>query len=144
MRKLGAYFGSVLFAYIVAAVLVSQFNIARITALGEQVSVAERLQTAQHDLLGMLSSYLPLIAIALLLAFLFTGLVIRRFVDGSAALYALAGFCGLLVVHVSMNGLLGLHAVAPTRTLVGLLCQAGAGALGGWLYFKLSQKAAVV
>ena len=137
MNRLNGYLISVVGTYVVAVILVSQFNIARVVDLGHSVGLSDRFSTTLHDLLGMATSYLPLTAIALLLAFLFTGLLLLRMINASLMLYALAGFVGMLAMHLILNAVFNIHAVAPTRSLPGLLSQAVAGAIGGILYFRL-------
>lgn len=140
MRKLLAYFLGVTVTYIVGVTLVSQFNLARIADLGHQINLSHRVQTVLHDWVGMSSAYLPLIAIALALAFLFTGLVVTRFVSSSAALYSLAGFVGVVALHQIMFMVLGMSGIAATRSMPGLLAQGLAGGLGGYVYFRLVQR----
>jgi hypothetical protein len=137
-RKTLAYLVGVLITYLVGTILVSQFNLARIVELGYAVGLVERLQTTLHDWLGMLSSYLPLIAIAMLIAWLFTGLLLTRFVSRSAWLYALAGLVGVVALHQIMAMVFGITGIAATRSSFGLLAQGLAGALGGWVFYRIA------
>jgi len=66
---------------------------------------------------------------------LFTSFVLLRIIDQSSLLFVLAGFVAILALHLTMNAVLGLTGVAPTRTLTGLLSQAAAGAVGGYVYY---------
>ena len=136
-NRILAFAAGTISAYITAVLFISQLNIARITELGFPVSFAERIATLLDDIGGMSQVYLPLVAVALLVAWLFTGLLLSRFVRPSALLYAAAGFVGILAVHLLMNNLLGIAPVAPTRTPIGLLSQGAAGAVGGWLYYVM-------
>lgn len=138
IKKLIAYLICVATTYLIGVALVSQFNLARISELGHQVGMNDRLQTVFHDWLGMLATYLPLIAIALLIALLFTGLLLTRFISRSPVLYVLAGFVALVALHQIMYVVLGLTGIAATRTLFGLLAQGLAGAIGGYVYYRLS------
>ena len=126
------------FAYGLAVVLISQFNIARITELGYPVSLSERVATVGHDLMSMAGLFLPLVAGALLVAFLFTGLILTRLISRSQWIYMLAGFVGVISLHLILNSVFGMTPVAPTRTAVGLVAQGVAGALGGWLFYKIA------
>ncbi|MEM7281120.1 MAG: hypothetical protein AAF438_05790 [Pseudomonadota bacterium] len=138
LKKIIGYIMGLVGAYVLAVFLVSQFNIARVTELGYSVSLSQRIETAAHDLVSMLGLYFPLVAGALLVAFLFTGLILTRFIPRSPGLYALAGFAGLVLLHVILNSVLGLVGVAPTRTLLGLGAQGLAGAFGGWLFYQFA------
>ncbi|MBT8115284.1 MAG: hypothetical protein KJP04_07880, partial [Arenicella sp.] len=119
-------------------VLISQFNIARITDMGFPVGASERWQNALHDLGGMFDLYLPLVAIALLIAFLVTAFGVIRLVNKPSLLYPLAGFTALIAMHLILYAVFGMSPVAPTRTLAGLLAQGLAGAVGGYVYLKIA------
>ena len=138
MKKLTAFLAAVLTTYLVAVPFVSQINIARITEMGFEVSMAQRLTTVWQDLIGMLGLYLPMILVGLLIAFLFTGLLLKRFVSISLAWYLLAGFVGIVMIHVLLYLAFGMNPVAPTRSIAGLLSQGVAGAFGAWVFFKLA------
>jgi len=58
-------------------------------------------------------------------------------------LYVLAGATGLLVIHLILKLVLGISGIAPTRTLVGLIAQAIAGGVGGYLFHVVSMKRGV-
>ena len=138
-RKAPAYLCAVAAAYLTGTLLVSQFNIARITELGFDVTLAERVQNAVHDLTNMYDLFLPLVAVALLIAFLVTAKLVLRRIDRPALLYPLAGFVAMLALHGILYLVFGMSPVAPTRTLAGLLGQGLAGALGGYVFFRLTR-----
>ena len=77
---------------------------------------------------------------ALLIALLFTRLLLTRFIQSSTMLYALAGFVALLVLHLALYMAFDISAIAATRSVVGLLSQGVAGALGGALFFTIRQR----
>ena len=138
MRKAVAFISAVVVTYLTAVLLVSQFNMARISELGHAISLPDRLQTIWSDWLGMLSTYLPLIVVAFLIAFVFTAFILQRFVARSAVLYLLAGFVAILALHLIANSVFGIVAIAPTRTVIGLVAQGTAGALGACLFYRLA------
>ena len=140
LTKILAYMFGVLTTYLIAVPLVSLFNIASIVDLGYPVSFADRIGNVAHDIAGMVSLYLPIIAVALLIGWLFTGLLLTRFVGRSAVIYALAGFTALVAVHMIMYALLGMSGIAPTRTLAGLMAQGVAGGVGGWVFYACAFK----
>lgn len=141
-QRVIAFLAATASAYLVAVVLVSQFNIAEVQNMGFTVSLAQRGEAVLHDLLGMTAAYLPLIAAGFLLAFLFTGLVLMRFIAAPAILYPLAGFVAVIAIHSLLHMVFGVSGIAPTRTFVGLLSQGVAGALGGYVYWRLRFAAA--
>lgn len=87
----------------------------------------------------MTGLYLPMIIIALAIAFIFTSMLLLRFINGNGFLFALAGFVAIISIHLLLQLAFGLIAVAPTRTLFGLLTQGAAGAFGGWVYFHVNK-----
>jgi len=139
-KTLGSFVVAVLGAYVVGALFVSQGNIAAVTALGFDVSLAQRLDAAIHDVTHMTEIYLPLVAVSLLLGLPVAYAVIRKQPHLRTLGYVLAGFVALLAMQVIMKAVLGLSGIAPTRTLWGLLAQGIAGGIGGYLFCRLSTK----
>lgn len=137
-RKVLAYLVGVIATYLLGVFLVTQFNIVRIVDLGYSVTITERLQTTLHDWGGMIESYLALIAVAMLIAWLFTGLLLTRFVPRTPWLYALAGFVGMIAVHQLIAMVFGISGIAATRSTLGLLAQGLAGAAGGWVFYRVA------
>ncbi len=138
VKKVVGFVVGVLVTYLVAVPLVSQFNILSITQLGYPVSIGDRVNTALHDIVGMVQIYLPVIVIGLLIAWLFTGLLLTRLIPRSAFLYCLAGFTGLVAIHIILYMVFGVNGVAATRNVFGLLSQGLAGAVGGWVFYRLA------
>lgn len=138
-RNFIAYMLAVVATYLLGAALISQFNIARIADMGFLVSSAQRGSAVYHDVIGMLGTYLPLIAVALIIAFLFTSCVLQRFTRSQTLLFVVAGFVGIVTLHLVMAAVFGITGVAPTRTLLGLLVQGCVGAVGGYVYVVLKR-----
>ena len=138
-RKFIAYLLAVVATYLCGVVLISQFNISNVVDMGFPVPTGQRRSAAVHDILGMLGTYLPLISIAFLIAFLFTSLLLLRFIDSPTLLFMSAGFVGIVTLHLVMGAVFGITGVAPTRTLLGLIVQGGAGAVGGYVYILIAK-----
>lgn len=143
IRVLKAFFPAVILAYVLGCLLATQVVLGNLAAMGVEVSLATRLATSLHDLLGMASSYLLLILVAFLVAMpLAAGLVRVHAVPGARVFwFALAGFLALVALHLILRQVLGLWPVAATREWTGLLLQGLAGAGGGVLYSYLSAPA---
>ena len=139
-KTLGSYVAAVLIAYIFGALFISQGNIAAVTSLGFDVSMAQRLDAMAHDITNMTDIYLPLVAISLLLGLPVAFAIVRKNPHLRTLGYVLAGFMALLAMHVIMKAVLGLSGIAPTRSLWGLLAQGIAGGIGGYLFCRLSTK----
>lgn len=140
LRALKAYFPAVLLTYVLASVVATQVVLSRVAAMGLVVSPADRFSASVHDLLGLLSSYLPLIAIAFLLALPVAAGLSRRLARHRALLYLLAGFIALVALHLIMKAVLGVSGIAATRSVPGLLSQGAAGALGGLCFHGLTRQ----
>ena len=139
MRVVIGYGLAVLSSYLAGAVLISQGNISRITDLGFEITLTQRLDSAGHDIMNMYGIYLPLIAIALLIAFVVAALVIRRLPHLRLLGYTLACFFGMIAIHVLLKQVVGISGIAPARTLLGLFAQGLAGALGGYCFYWVTQ-----
>lgn len=136
-----AYSAAVLMAYLVGCLVISQSNIAAVTGMGFEITLSQRWQTAIHDIANMTNLYLPLIAVAYLIALPVTAGVIRVASAPRLLGYLVGGFVALVAIHVAIKLLLGMSGIAPTRTLVGLCLQGFAGAAGGYCFYKLTARA---
>lgn len=139
LRLLKAFIPAVLLAYFLASVLVTQANLAAVQSMGLEVSTGVRLDTTVRDMVGMASSYLILILVSFTLALPVAAGLTRLLPDQRALLFTLAGFVAIVALHLIMKAALGLSGIAPTRTMVGLLSQGLAGAVGGYCYHVLSR-----
>ena len=139
LHVLKAFVPAVLLAYLLASVLVTQANLAALQSMGIEIGTGVRLDTTIKDMLGMASSYLILILVGFTLAFPVAAGLTRLLPSQRALFFCLAGFVAIVALHLIMQAVLGLSAIAPTRTLIGLLGQGFAGALGGYCYHALSR-----
>ena len=137
-----SFVGAVLAAYTLGAIFVSQGNIASVVALGFEVSGAQRLDAAVHDLLNMTDIYLALVTVSLLIGLPAAFAVVRKKPHLRMLGYVLAGFVAMVAMPVIMKQVLGLSGIAPTRSVIGLLAQGIAGGVGGYLFCRLSAPSA--
>lgn len=135
--RLANYLAAVVVSYLLAAITATQYVIASLGRMGVDVGLADRLTMTARDIGGMAGMFLPLIAFALLLAFLVTALICRWWARWRLPLYVLAGATALVAMHLSLNLALGLTPVAIAGSGSGLLLQALAGAAGGLTYVLL-------
>ena len=138
LRVLKAFFPAVLLTYVLASVFSTQVILGNLQGMGVEVSTAIRLSTTFHDLLGLTSSYLVLILIAFAIGLPVAAGFTKLMPNYRLVLFVLAGFVAIVALHLIMKALLGLSGVAATRTMFGLLGQGVAGAIGAYLYFRLS------
>lgn len=142
-RNVGSFLAAVIAAYVLGAIFVSQGNIASIVAMDFDVSVAQRFEAALHDVMNMTAIYLPVIAVSYLISMPVATFIIKYAPHLRMILYVLAGAAGLVAIHVILKLVLGMSGIAATRTLVGLLAQAIAGGVGGYLFHVVSMKRSV-
>jgi hypothetical protein len=142
-KKLAVYLAAVATAYVLAVAGASGHVAGRLATMGVVLGPGERFAMVLSDLAGMVNLFLPMVAFALLVAFLVAALLCRwprRLGTGtSLALYALAGFSAVACIHLAMQLAFGLTPVAVARSLPGLFGQGLAGAVGGLLYLWLNR-----
>jgi len=130
---------AVVATYVLAVAAASQHVANQLVKMSIDVSIVQRLQLWLHDLLGMGASFLPLIAVALLIGFLVAGLFARKWPGAKLSLMLLAGFIAIVTLHIALNLSFGLHPIPATRFFSGLLIQGLCGGLGGGLFRLVSR-----
>lgn len=142
-KKLAIYLAAVLTTYLLATATASLHVASSLASMGVSIGAAGRLSMILQDLAGMAGMFLPLIAFALLAAFLVTALLHYLLRRARFPLYVLAGAAAMLALHLGMHAAFGLTPVAIARSAGGLLLQALAGAAGGFVYVYLNRRAGV-
>lgn len=139
-RRLAAWLTAVAAAYLMASVTATQAVVTELDRMGVAVPLGERAAMTGRDILGLAGTFLPMVAFALLVAFMAAALLCRWLERWQVVLYALAGAAGLITIHLALNLALGLTPVAIARTHGGLLLQGLAGAVGGLCYILLIRR----
>ncbi len=132
-----AFLAAVFVTYACAAIAHTQTVMSNLADLGAPVTVGDRLAASGHDLLGMAPTLLPMVAVALAIAFPVAAWVIRRWPWWRAVGYSLAGGVAVLMIHVLLYQALGITGVAGARGTAGLTLQALCGAVGGLVFRQL-------
>jgi len=141
LGRLGAYLLAVSVAYLLGSLLATQWVVASLHGMGVTVAFADRMAMTLNDMAGMAGSYLPMVAFAFLIAFMITALLCRWLGKRRMPLYLLAGALALVTIHLALHLAFGITPVAVARTAGGLASQALAGAAGGFIYFRLLDRA---
>jgi hypothetical protein len=139
IRNASAFLAAVLLTYTLASVAVTQAALAQLQAIGVFISMAVRLRTTGLDLLGMSTSLLPLIALALAVGFVIASGLARVLPRLRLLLLLAAGGVALLALHAALLAVLGVTPFPATRTYPGLGLQLASGVAGGYLYWRLSR-----
>lgn len=137
-KRLLAFIVAALVTYLIASVSATAGVLGNLSEMGFVVSFGDRIATTLADIVGLLPLFLPLLAIALLLGFLVTGLIARWQPGWRSFGYPLAGFAAIIVLHLLLKAVLGVSPITATREAGGLLMQGIAGAAGGYAFYYLT------
>jgi len=132
-----AWLLAILMAYVLATLAASQSVAAQLADMGVPLSFAERLQMSGKDLLGMTGLFLPLIAVGMTIALCVAAWLGRRQPQRRTVLFMLAGAVAMLSIHLALQWSFDITLVAVARSHLGMLSQALAGAVGGWLFTRI-------
>lgn len=138
LRVLTAFLLAVIATYLLAATFSTQIILHQVAELGLPVSLIVRLDTTFKDLLGMLPMYLPFVAASLVIAIPVSALALKVVPIPRTLGFLIGGAAALWALHMIMFAAFGIHALPATRLPVGMATQALAGAVGGYVYAKLS------
>lgn len=140
MKLVIGYVLAVFVAYVFGATFVSQGNIASVVAMGFEITTSHRIDAIVHDVANMYDIYLPVIAVAMIIALPVAALIIRQVPNFRLIGYVSAGFVAMITIHLTLKALLGMTGIAPTREVMGLVLQGVAGGLGGLAYHYVTLK----
>lgn len=141
LKGLIALFPATLGAYLVGTVIATQVILAKVQELGLPVTFRDRLGASGHDILGMTSSYFPLLLITLLIAMPVAVQLCRLIPRAHVYLFMLIGASAVVALHLIVKEVFGGNEFAAVREVHGLLLQGIAGACGGYLFFVFTGRA---
>jgi hypothetical protein len=136
----GAWVIATLVTYTLGSIFMSQAVLARVSRFGVEVEFPARLQSTLSDLVGLLTSYLPLIAVAMAVAMFLATVLGRLLPPWRRALYLLAGTTAAPALVMIMTLTFGMNPLAGSQGLVGLGLQALAGFAGAMAYVAVLGK----
>ena len=128
---------AVVTAYILGTIAATQSVLGNLSEMGVAVDVNTRFAAIGHDLMGMTSLYLPIVAVAFIIAWPVTALIVRKLPGLRTIGYVLAGFAAIVVAHLTLYQLLEITGIAATRTSFGMIVQGLAGAAGGMVFVRV-------
>ncbi len=140
-RRIGSFVLAVAVAYLLAVISASQHVAASLEGMGAEVGFGTRLGMIAHDLGGMATSFLPMIFIGFLVAFAVAALLVRWLPRGRYLLYSIAGAAAIVTIHLALNAAFDITPVAVARSAGGLAVQGLCGAVGGYLYARITRTA---
>ncbi len=132
-----AYLAAIAAAAVLGCIASTQFVLAGLAGFGMEVSFVDRLSTTVHDVIGMGPLYALIAAVAFLPAFGIAA-VLMRWVPGSRPFwFAVAGAASILTAILVIRFVVGGTVIGGARTAPGLLVQALAGGVAGWLFARI-------
>ncbi|MGJ8560448.1 MAG: hypothetical protein ACSHX3_09450 [Litorimonas sp.] len=125
----------------IGVTLQTQNVIARLSDIGADVGIGQRLSMTVYDLIYLGSLYIIFVSIGTLVAYLL-GLFVYRFAGfGRPVVFAVAGAVAMLVMLLLMKqAFFGIHMIAGARDGLGIALQMIAGALGGLVFAWLTAR----
>ncbi len=137
LRWLFAFAIAVLTAAILGSMIQTQFNLTRITSLGETIRPSTRIEVTLFDLISFAPTYAVIMAVALLIGLLVAGWPAARWPQWRTGWYVLAGFVAVATALLVMNAMLPITVIGAARTVTGIFALSLAGAIGGWSYQRI-------
>lgn len=137
-RKALVWALAVLVTAIAGSITQTQFNLAAIAALSEPIGLITRLQVTGQDLLGFMPVWSVVVGLALLPAFALAAGLHRWTKWHRLAWFVVAGVTALASALWLLNWALPITPIAVLRSTAGYWAMVSTGALGGWLYVRLT------
>jgi len=126
---------------LIGSVFSSQFVISELISVGAEIPFSDRLSMTVDDF-GILPSLIPLTLVCFVVAFSIGSLCIKYIGGNRIIWYIVAGAAGLITTLLVMKAVLIVTGIAGTRSTFGLLSFGLAGAIGGWVFAKLTNSLA--
>lgn len=129
---------------ILATAFSTQFVLAGLSRFGTEIDMGMRLEMTLQDIAGMGPVYGILIALGFLIAFGVAALTLRLLPAWRAGVYMAAGAGALCAILLGAEqAFFGNQIISGARDTAGIIAQAVAGGVGGWLFARLTVKDAV-
>lgn len=135
-----AFLAAVLAGHVVGAIFFTQFNLAALIELGAPIDLAIRARTTAQDIVGMFPVYTIAVTVALLLGFSIAGLMVKRLPQLRRLGFISAGFVSFYAMHGLIEALAGVNLFWIAKTSMGILFQAIAGAIGGYVFVTIRDR----
>ena len=132
-----AYLLAVVATTVLGSVAATQFILAELRTMQVAVPFSVRIETTVHDIVGMSPTFAPIVAGALLVAFLVAALLTRFVPLPDRRWYLVGGFVSIIAALLLVKAMLGGTPIAGARGTLGLVSQGIAGLFGGWVFAKL-------
>jgi len=138
MRRVLSWLAAVAVSFVLGSVAMTQVVLSDLESIGVATGLRLRLSTTLGDIAGLSSSYLPLLAVSLLIAFAVAGALFHVLGRGRTALYVTAGAASVGVLLWVLELVLGLNPLSGARGYSGFGLQVLAGLAGGYVFARFS------
>jgi len=139
LRRSMIFLLSVAVATVTASIFSTQFVISALGKAGAPVGFGDRMSMTAYDVANLGPVYGMFILIGLLIAFLAAGLVYKKVQTKRPLIYIVAGMvCFVVMLHLMKAVFFGVPIIAGARSGIGLLFQAIAGGIAGYVFAKLT------
>ena len=139
LRVLLAFAVAVAVTALLSSAISTTMVLQNLTAMGAELPSDVRLEAYIHDFLGFAPVYAGVVAVGFLVAFLVAELIIRLLPVLRSVAFTAAGGAAVFAALTLMEALLfEMPLIAAARTGAGVIALVGSGALGGWIYARLS------
>ena len=139
-KRIAYWIVSTIITVILAVIMQTQNIISRLSNLGADIGLGERLLMTVYDIGHLGSLYGIFIAIALAIAFLASGGIFHFIKFGRGLIYSLAGGAAILILLFAMKrAFFDVHIIAGARDSLGIILQILAGVIGGWVFAHLTR-----
>ncbi len=139
VRIIVAFLISVVSTFLLASFFHTQNILQRLSGLGIDFTIQDRLNATLRDIHGLSSLYLPIIAITLLLGFLVAFILKKKLTALAPIAYPLAGLSAMGAMLVIMEMSFDIVPIASARGMLGVSLHMLAGGLGGGLFSILAK-----
>ncbi len=133
-----AYLAAVGAATILGCAASTQVVLSGLPGFGIEVPLADRLSATVHDIVGMGPTYVLIAATAFLPAFAIAAFLLRWVPGPRPFWFAIAGAAAIVTAIMVIRHFVGGTVIGGARTPIGLLGQALACGVAGWLFARLS------
>jgi hypothetical protein len=137
LRNVAGLIAATLITSVVGSVFSTQSVISSLRSIDVDVPFATQLSMTVGDF-AILPSLTPLIAICFVVGFFVAAFCVRHIGGNRIAWHIVAGAAAVITTLLIMKAVLLITAIAGTRSLLGLLSFGLAGAIGGWVYAKIT------
>ncbi|NMH60414.1 hypothetical protein [Alteromonas ponticola] len=131
-----AWFIASIIAFVLASLMHTQIVLIGLVNIEVNIGVGSWVSTSIQDIWGLLPTYAPVIALALLIAMLVV-VVFVRFITLPRLLAFIGGATAMLTVLLSMQPIMHVTLIAGAREPIGVALQCLSGAIGGLVFAKI-------